>query len=436
MERIGIVDILGLMAGLAGGLGAVIFRFMIDFNHRLFFDLILPNIPFNTGDTNFGIIFLPAIGGLIAGPIIFAFAYETRGHGVPEVMEAIHLRSGRIRKRVAVIKVIVSSITIGSGGSAGREGPIAQIGATMGSILGRLFHLREDDVKLLIVCGMSAGIAGTFNAPLGGALFGLEVIYREFRPLDAVPIILASVVGAAVASAFFGLKPAFQAPPLPFTNPVELFFYFILGLCFGLVAVLWVKIFYAIEDLFIILKIHPRFKPAIGGLLTGCIGVQFPLYGIMGVGYEGINLALIGTFPLILLLILGILKIFATSFTIGSGGSGGVFAPSLFIGTMLGGAFGLLFHGAFPEIIQYPFTYSLAGMGALFAGAARAPLTCMIIIPEMTNDWSLLPPLMLSCVTSFLISSFLLRASSIYTLKLERRGVKLKEREEGETHLI
>lgn len=428
MKRFGILDILGIIAGVTGGLGAVVFRFMIDFNHWVFFNLMLPHIFFNVGDFNLGIILLPTIGGLIVGPIIFAFASETKGHGVPEVMEAIHLKAGRIRKRVAAIKVIVSSITIGSGGSAGREGPIAQIGATIGSLLGHLFHLKESDVKLLVICGLSAGIAGTFNAPLGGALFGIEVLHREFRPLDAVPIILASVVGAAVASIFFGLRPAFQAPPLPFTNPVELFFYFLLGLFFGVMATVWVKVFYTVEDLFNMLKIQPKFKLAIGGFMTGCIGVLFPLYGILGVGYEGINLMLLGTFPLALLLVLGILKIFATSFTIGSGGSGGIFAPSLFIGAMFGGALGLIFHDISPGIVRYPFAYSLAGMGALFAGAARAPLTCMIMIPEMTGDWSLLPPLMLSCITSFLVSSFLLRGSSIYTLKLERRGVRLRER--------
>lgn len=433
MERFGVLDILGIVAGLAGGLGAVVFRYMISFNQWIFFDLMLPNISFNVGDFNLGIIFLPAIGGLIVGPIIFAFASETKGHGVPEVMEAVHLKGGRIRKRVAAIKVLVSSVTIGSGGSAGREGPIAQIGATIGSFLGQLFHLKETDAKLLVICGLSAGIAGTFNAPLGGALFGMEVLYREFRPLDAVPIILASVVGAAVASMFFGLKPAFQAPPLPFTNPVELFFFFLLGLFFGLMSVFWVKVFYAVEDLFDILKIQPRFKPVIGGFLTGCIGMLFPLYGIMGVGYEGINLAFVGTFPLVLLLVLGIMKIFATSFTIGSGGSGGIFAPSLFIGAMLGGALGLIFQGISPGIIHYPFAFSIAGMGALFAGAARAPLTCMIMIPEMTKDWSLLPPLMLSCITSFLVSSLLLRGSSIYTLKLERRGVRLRERRRIDT---
>ncbi|WP_309492978.1 chloride channel protein [Candidatus Hecatella orcuttiae] len=433
VERLGVLDVLGIVAGLAGGLGAVFFRYMIGFTHWAFFDLLLPLISFRVNGFNLGIILLPAIGGLIVGPIVFTFASETKGHGVPEVMEAIHLRGGRIRKRVAAVKIIASSITIGSGGSAGREGPIAQIGAALGSFLGHFFHLKESDVKLLVICGLSAGIAGTFNAPLGGALFGMEVLYREFRPLDAVPIILASVVGAAVASIFFGLNPAFQIPPLPFTNPAELFFYFLLGLFFGLMAVLWVKIFYAVEDLFNSLKLQPRLKLAVGGLLTGGIGMLFPTYGIMGVGYEGIDLALVGTFPLVLLLVLGFLKLFATSFTIGSGGSGGIFAPSLFIGAMLGGFLGLVFHGISPEIIQYPYAFSLAGMGALFAGAARAPLTCMIMIPEMTNDWSLLPPLMLSTVTSFLISSFLLRGSSIYTLKLERRGVRLRERRRIDT---
>ncbi|RJS74624.1 CBS domain-containing protein [Candidatus Bathyarchaeota archaeon] len=421
-----VLDLLGAVAGIAGGLGAIVFRKMIAFNKWLFFDLLLPNISTEVFGFNYALIVIPALGGLIVGPIIMKFAPETKGHGVPEVMEAVALKGGRIRKRVALLKILVSSVTIGSGGSAGREGPIAQIGASIGSLLGEVFKLDSRDIRLLVVCGLSAGIAGTFNAPLGGALFGMEILYRGIGLFNAVPVVLASVIGAAVASAYLGAKPSFNASNLTFTNPSELIYYFVLGVVFGVLAVIWVKLFYLIEDGFAKLRVPDHYKPALGGLMTGFLGMLMPTYGIMGVGYEGVNQVLAGKIPLLLLLILGFSKMVATAFTIGSGGSGGIFAPSLYIGSMFGGALGLIFHQISPEVVTQPFTYSLAGMAALFAGAAQAPLNVMIMIPEMSDDYSLLPPLMVSSTTSFIVAWLFLRGSSIYTLKLERRGVKLR----------
>ena len=422
------LDLLGSIAGVAGGLGAIVFRKMIELNHWLFFNLLLPNISFYAYGFNWAYIILPALGGLIIGPIIMKFAPETKGHGVPEVMEAVALKGGRIRKRVAFLKVLVSSVTIGSGGSAGREGPIAQIGASIGSFLGEIFKLDSHDIRLLVVCGLSAGIAGTFNAPLGGALFGMEVLYRGIGLFNAVPVIFASVIGAAIVSAYFGTgKVSFQTSTnLTFTNPTELVWYLILGLIFGLISVFWVKLFYAIEDGFAKIGIHDRYKLAIGGAVAGFIGIFYSTYGIMGVGYEGINQALAGNFAITLLLTLGILKMIATACTIGSGGSGGIFAPSLYIGAMFGGALGLIFQLIAPGMILHPATYSLAGMAALFAGAAQAPLNVIIMIPEMSNDYSLLPPIMVSSVASFIVAWLFMHGSSIYTLKLERRGVKLR----------
>lgn len=395
-------------------------------NQRLFFDILLPKISLYVDGFNLGIILLPILGGLIVGPIIMHFSPETKGHGVPEVMEAVALKGGNIRKRVAFLKVIVSSITIGSGGSAGREGPIAQIGATVGSFLGQIFKLEPQDKKVLVVCGLSAGIAGTFNAPLGGALFGMEILFRGIGLFNSMPVILASVIGTAVAISFLGQKPAFNIEGLTSWNPPELTFYIILGMVFGIISVLWVKGFYAVEDSFGKLKIPSMYKPACGGLFVGFLIMLFPEYGIMGVGYEGVNMVLLGELSLLLLLILGITKMLATSLTIGSGSSGGIFAPSLYIGSMFGGALGLLFHYAFPSIVHQPFTYALAGMAALFAGAAQAPINVIIMIPEMSHDFGLIPPIMASSVTSFFITWLFLRGSSIYTIKLQRRGVNLR----------
>jgi len=421
-----LLDVLGCVVGVLGGLGAVLFRLMISINRMLFFDTILPHISLNFGETNLGMILLPALGGLIIGPIITRLAPETKGHGVPEVMEAATLRGGRIRKRVAFLKVIVSSITIGSGGSAGREGPIAQIGATLGSIMGQLFKLDARSMRLLVVCGLAAGIAGTFNAPLGGALFGLEILYRGIGLFNAMPVILSSVIGATVASVFLGRKPAFNPEGVTTWTPQELPLYLLLGVVFGILSILWVKVFYAVENFFEKLNASPQLKPAIGGLIVGLIGAFYAGYGIMGVGYEGIDLVLAGKLTLTLLIVLGFLKMLATSFTIGSGGSGGIFAPSLYIGSMFGGALGILFHTMFPSIVTQPATYALAGMAALFAGAAQAPINVIIMIPEMSGTFTLIPPIMASSTMSFFIAWLILRGSSIYTIKLERRGIRLR----------
>ncbi len=426
IERWALIDFLGAIAGIIGGLGAIVFRLMINFNRYLFYNLIAKALNLNFNGYNLSIPIITCIGGLIVGLIVTKFAFEAKGHGVPEVMEAIYLHGGVIRRRVALVKIIASSITIGSGGSAGREGPIAQIGASMGSTLGQIFRLSSREVRLLTICGLSAGIAGTFNAPLGGALFGLEVLYRGIEPFDAIPIIIAVTLGTAIATWYLGSQPAFRVFGLTFNNPIELVFYILLGIIFGFISVFWVKLFYSFERFFDGIKIRNEVKPAIGALIAGLIGMLFPTYGILGVGYEGIEMALTGLIPSTLLLVLGLIKMISTSLTIGSGGSGGIFAPSLYIGCMLGGFLGIIFKSIAPSIVLQPYTYCLAGMAALFAGAAQAPLTVIIMVPEMCANYSLLLPIMISSSISYFIAWMFMRGSSIYTLKLERRGVHIK----------
>ncbi|MFW9851689.1 MAG: chloride channel protein [Candidatus Thorarchaeota archaeon] len=422
-----LLDFLGILAGIAGGFGAILFREMIKYVHILFFEYILPLITIQVGNVNLGYIILPILGGLIVGPLIMRFARETKGHGVPEVLESVVLRGGDIRKRVAFFKIAVSSITIGSGGSAGREGPIAQIGSTIGSYLGQLFKLEPKHKKLLVVCGLSAGIAATFNAPLGGALFGLEVLLRGIGLFNAMPVILASIVGVAISNVFLGREPAFEIlNNLASWTPQELPIYLLLGLVFGVISFVWVKVFYSFEGLFEKIKVPDSIKPAIGGLFTGIIIMFFPTYGIAGVGYDGINQALAGSLAIGLVFLLALMKVIATSFSIGSGGSGGIFAPSLYIGGMLGIGVGSLFKLAFPSLIQYSYTYGLAGMAALFAGAAQAPLNVIIMIPEMSNDYYLIPPIMLASISSFFIAWLLMKGDSIYTIKLKRRGIDIR----------
>ncbi|MHA1667635.1 MAG: chloride channel protein [Candidatus Heimdallarchaeaceae archaeon] len=446
-----VLDLLGAITGVVGGLGAVLFRYAIKYTNIVFFKYLLPFVSIYVGreETSFiglpsleatsrivlfgsgvgynlGLILLPLLGGLIIGPIIMRFAPETKGHGVPEVMEAVALNEGNIRKRVAFMKVGVSAITIGTGGSAGREGPIAQIGATIGSFLGQAFKLDPRHKRLLVVCGLAAGIAGTFNAPLGGALFGMEILLRGIGLFNAMPVVIASIVGVAVSTSFLGQQPAFIVQNIGTWHPTELPLYIILGLIFGVLSVIWVKVFYGFETIFAKIKIPNSLKPALGGLFAGVLLMFYPSFGIGGVGYEGIDLALASFFPIYLLFILGILKILATSFSVGSGGSGGIFAPSLFIGTMFGTAFGMIFNLAFPALVTNPITYGLAGMGAIFAGAAQAPINVILMIPEMSNDYFLIPPIMITSFISFFVAWLFLKGSSIYTIKLERRGIKLK----------
>ncbi len=416
---------LSALIGIIGGLGAVIFRYMIYINKILFFKTLGGNLVGITGSALI-LAILPAIGGFIVGPTTVKVAPETRGHGVPEVMEALYLHGGRIRKRVALAKIIVSSITIGSGGSAGREGPIAQIGAASASTLGQFFNLSREDVKLLVVSGLSAGIAGTFNAPLGGALFGLEVLMRGVQVFNAIPVIFSSVIGATTASIFLGRHPAFHPTGTMSWTPNEIPLYVLLGVIFGLLAYVWVRVFYLVEDGFRNLPIPEWMKPVVGGLFAGILMALYLGYGVGGVGYEGIDKALAGKLALELLIILGTAKILATSLTIGSGGSGGIFAPSLYIGSMYGMALGILYNNLFPHLATQPATYALAGMASLFAGAAQAPMTVIVMVPEMSGDYSLIAPIMASASMSYVIAWLLLRGSSIYTLKLERRGVRLR----------
>lgn len=419
------IDLLAVVVGIAGGIGAIVFRNIIEFIHHQFFTNMLTHAP-----SPYFIILLPIIGGLIVGPIVTIMAPEAKGHGVPQIMESLHKRGGQIRKRVGFILICASAITIGSGGSAGREGPIAQIGASFGSLIGQIFKLGSKDMKLLTVCGVAAGIAGTFNAPMGGAIFGMEVVSRRFSPYDAVPILLAAVVGTAVADRIISPVPAFVNPEFVFTT-ADLAICFLLGPVFGVLSFIWVKTFYFFEDSFEALNISKMFKPAVGGLVAGIGGYFLLDYGIMGVGYNGINKIFeMVSNPnsehlLLLLIALGSLKILATSFSVGSGGSGGIFAPSLYIGFMFGVAFGLIVTSVFPGLNTDPTIYGLLGMGAFFAGAARAPLTCIVMIPEMASSYSRLPPLIIACVLSYAVAQILMKGLSIYTIKLVRKGIYL-----------
>ncbi len=414
---------LGMLVGLLGGLGAVAFRYLIGFFQALIYgsgaDLatVVHSLPW------WRVVLGPAIGGAFVGPLVYFLAREAKGHGVPEVMNAVAREGGVIRKRVVVVKTLASAMCIGSGGSVGREGPIVQIGSALGSSLGQILRLSHNEMKVLVACGAAAGIAATFNAPIAGAIFALEIILADFALPTFTPIILSSVIATVVSRAFLGDYPAFQVPPYQLDSPWEIGLYCILGLLAGLVAVSFIVALYKSEDLWDNWKIPDYMKASLGGIVIGIMALRYPQ--IMAVGYDSIGKALLNQEVWTVLVLLVPLKILATSITIGSGGSGGIFAPSLFMGAMLGGAFGCAVHALFPSITANPGAYAIVGMGAVVAGTTHAPIQAFLIIFELTQDYRIIPPLMICCVIATLVSRGIKR-ESIYTLKLLRRGIDIE----------
>jgi len=419
--------VMGGIAGAAGGFGAIGFRKLILSVAQLGWGTITGmegrDLLSMVVTTPFWVrILLPAIGGFLVGIIVYYFAKEAKGHGVPEVMEAVALKDGRMRTRVVFAKAFASAICIGSGGSVGREGPIVQIGSAISSALGRWVKMSGERLRILVACGAAAGIAATFNAPMAGALFSLEVILSELAALRFIPIVVSSVIATALSRHYLGNYPAFEVPAYDLLHYSELFLYLVLGVLAGVVAFIFIRLLYGMEDFFERWKLPEFVKPAIGGSIIGCIGIFFPQ--VFGVGYESITQVLRGEMFGVMLLGILVAKILATSITIGSGSSGGIFAPSLFMGAFLGGAFGQVVHVLFPYTTASPGAYALVGMGAVVAGTTRAPITAMIIIFEMTSNYRIILPLMFACTIGLVVSARLSK-ESIYTLKLVRRGVNI-----------
>jgi len=418
-----ILIFLASVVGISTGLGAVAFIRLIEEAKELFFgrSLFFLNHMVTHGD--FWVIFIPALGGLIAGPMVYKFAKEAKGHGVPEVMEAVALKGGIIRPRVAIAKTLASAVCIGSGGSAGREGPIIQIGSTVASVIGQIFHMSSSRVRILVGCGAAAGISAVFNAPIAGVIFSLEIILGDFAIRTFSPVIFSSVIASVVSRAFLGDHPAFLVPAYSLVSAWEIPLYIGLGVVGAFVALAFTHSLYFMEDRFDSLKISGSIKPVIGGLVVGAIGLFFPQ--IFSDGYETIMNALHGELSISLLAALVFLKIAATSFTLGSGNSGGIFAPSLFMGAVAGGLYGEVVHYLFPAVTASSGAYALVGMAAVVAGTTYAPITALLIIFEMTGDYRIILPLMIVVVSATLVASRI-TSESIYTLKLVRRGVKLR----------
>ena len=363
------------------------------------------------------------IGGLIYGPLVSRFAPEARGHGVPEVMYAVNQQGGRMRAQVPAVKSVASAVCIGAGGSVGREGPIVQIGSALGSLTGQLLHLPETHLRLLVACGAAGGISATFNAPIAGVFFALELILRDFQTRSFGLVVLSSIAADAIGRAAFGSHPFLSLPSFTFSSPLELLLYAGLGVLATAVGLAFIRALYTGEDLADRLWRGPDWlRPAAGGILLGLLLLAVPQ--MYGVGYPVLEKAVSGHYLILVLLGLLAAKILATSLTMWIGGSGGVFAPSLFMGAMLGSAYGAVAHDLVPQLASSAGAFGLVGMGAVFAAAARAPITAVIIIFELTGDYRIILPLMLAIVLATTLSNAVTH-DTIYTLKLRRRGIDI-----------
>jgi chloride channel protein, CIC family len=431
-SRLGLA-VMALVVGVGAGFGAVGFRWLIFAFTWL-----------ATGHEQFGqqgrvgslhlpwlgiwfLLLIPVLGGLIYGPLIQRFAKEARGHGVPEVMVAVAENGGRIRPRVTIVKALASALCIGTGGSVGREGPIVQVGSAFASTLGQWVRMSESRLRIIVACGAAGGIAATFNAPLTGLFFGFEIVLREFS-LDALfATALSAVTADLVSRAFFGSAPFFASFPhdLVVTHDYTYLLVALLGLVAGLIGYAFKTILYKLEDLTDSLwKGRPEWaRPAVGGLALG--GLILALPQMYGVGYPVMDKVVAGQYVLWFLLVLMVGKIAASSLTLSIGGSGGVFAPSLFTGAAAGMAFGVIVEHLFGHIVSSPVIFSAVAMGGVFGAAAQAPLTAIASVAEMTGNFGLTLPLMLTVGIASAVSKRL-SYGSIYTTKLLRRGIDIE----------
>lgn len=429
--------VLAILIGSATGFGAHLFYLLLDLAFRFAFD---EQYGLFRGQW-YVLVVLPALGGLVVGFITHWFAREAKGHGVPEVMDAILRQGGVIRPRVAVAKSIASALSIGSGGSAGTEGPIIQIGAALGSTFGQLLQVGRRQMGVLVACGAAGGIAAIFNAPIAGVLFALEIFLRDFSFRTFSPVVFSSVLSASLTHYLRGGdKPIFvvQAFSGDLFRITELPYYGVLGVICAIASVIFIRALYKTEDIADFLRIPEWIKPALGGALLGLTGVlfaasirrpgaPFELPVFFGNGYPTIESALtrkVLEYGPWFLLGVYVLKVLATCFTLGSGGSGGIFAPSLMMGAAVGGAFGLGLHRLGLVDNSHVVAYALVGMSATVAGTTHAPLTAIVILYELTREPRVILPIMFAAIIATAGAQLLCRGS-IYTLKLQRRGVRV-----------
>ncbi|MFO8085544.1 MAG: chloride channel protein [Desulfobacterales bacterium] len=406
-----------ILIGLIAGTGSIIFHYLCQLGIHFFMDLMAgyrPPAPGGehhlitpgTGPLNRWILLiLPSLGGIISGFLVYTFAPEAEGHGTDAAIDAYHRKGGFIRGRVPIVKTIASAVTLTTGGSGGREGPIAQIGAGFGSFLATTLKLSDRERRIMMAAGIGAGVGSIFRAPLAGALFAAEVLYSdpEFESEVIIPAGISSVVAYCLFCLVFGWGSLLHSPAFVFRNPLELGPYLVLAVVLSGLGFVYVKSFWGITRLFKAIKVIPNhLKPAIGGLCTGIIGFFLP--HTLAFGYGFAQKALYNELTILFLLSLAIGKIFTTSFTIGSGGSGGVFGPSVVIGGAMGGVVGKVFHHIMPGVVTAPGAFVIVGMAGFFTAVSNTPISTIIFVSEMTNSYQLLLPSLLVCSVAYLSS--------------------------------
>lgn len=430
---------LALFVGVVAGFGAVLFRALIAFIHNLLFfgqisfvyeaNLFTPPSPWGPL-----VILVPIVGGMAVVFLVNNFAPEAKGHGVPEVMDAIFYREGRIRPVVALVKSLASALSIGSGAAVGREGPIVQIGSSFGSTLGQIIRMPAWQRITLVAAGAGAGIAATFNTPLGGVMFAAEIMMPEVSPRTFLPVVIATGTATYIGRLFFGVHPAFEVPPLEIGDvrligAAALMSFVVLGVLCGLAAWAFIRVLYWMESVFPKIPGNDYLRHAIGMVLVGTMMYALMLtqghYFIEGVGYATVQAILqekLSLFGLLALLFVG--KLLATTLSIGSGSSGGIFSPSLFMGATLGGAFGALMEMALPAAGVGVGEAAMVGMAAVVGGATGGAMTAIVMIFEMTRDYNIMVPAILAVAAAVGVRR-VLSEENIYTIKLARRGRRL-----------
>ncbi len=445
LSETAVLLITALIVGIVTGLASVLMIKMVQ-GIAWFGYTFLPGLIPELGRV--WLIIIPVLGALIAGPFVITRFPEIRASGIPAVMESLALHGGRIKGRIGIVKLIFTSITLGSGGSAGREGPIVQIGSSVGSTLGQLLRLSEYRTRNLVACGAAAGISAAFNAPIAGVAFALEELGGELGLSMLGNVVIAAVAAAVVSHGLLGAGDSLIIPIYRLGDPSTLLFYVILGVLTGLWGVIYIKVFYRTSDFFTRWTRTPAWtKPALGALLLGLIGFTYPAilvrlglppevagYGlpvadylpqIYGAGFDVIEASLRTPLPILLVGTLLGLKLIGTSLTLGSGMSGGMFAPSLFMGAMLGSLFGQMVELVYPANTINASAFALAGMAGVLTGAVRAPLTSMLIVFELSNDYAFILPLMATTIVSAIVAHRL-HPESMYSLQLSRKGIRLQ----------
>ncbi|MBN2428304.1 MAG: chloride channel protein [Deltaproteobacteria bacterium] len=408
--------------GVISAAGALVFRTLIELFQTAFWPPGTTFLGQTLAASPWLTILIPALGGLVAGIFIYRWVPEAKGPGVPEVIAAVATRQSIIRHRVTFLKALITSLLIGSGASVGREGPIVQIGASAGSSIAQLFRLDPDMRRVCLASGAAAGIAATFNAPITGTLFALEIILLDIEVAYISHIIVAAVIASVLSRFFWGNFPTFEAQAFHLNHYGELIIFLFLGLLAGIAGITFLRLLSGITRTFDRLKTPEWIKPGLGGLLLGIIALWCP--NVLGVGYETVNEALANSLGLKIALVLLIVKMLATALCIGSGMSGGIFAPSLFWGASLGLAVGIVAEQLFPALAIAPGNFALVGMGAVVAGTTLAPITAILTIFELTNNYETILPLMVACIASTLVVRTLYGYSA-YEMKLLHQGINL-----------